>query len=395
MFEPVSAGQPMARAFLRVGGASLANHQLALLLALECQRVVVLARDLSPGLLAVQQAAEARKVQFHVASDARALARLVTANDELFVLSDGLLADREAARGLLGGGSVVLAQPVEAALAAGFERIDLNHATAGALRMPGRLAEQLAELPVDCDVSSALTRIALQAGVALREIPPELRSSKRWQLVRSEADARAVQDEWLRSAVSGDQAAAPGPTLARGLVLSLGHAMIQAGSGASPAFVASLVLLLVALGLGWFGFAVTGLVACALAVLARLTGALCERAETLAVTGGAHRLLAGALPLLTDASLVALLAWFPSGRVWETAFDRMFAPLVLVLAMHIAPRVLPGSAATWMADRFSLAVILAIAAALGLVTPLVQALALASLVAMIVLARPRGRLTHD
>ena len=92
----------------------MANHQLGLLLALECQRIVVLARYLSPGLLAVQQAAEARGAQFHVAADARGLSRLVTANDELVVLSDGLLADHDAARALLDRGPTVLAQPVEA-----------------------------------------------------------------------------------------------------------------------------------------------------------------------------------------------------------------------------------------------------------------------------------------
>jgi len=395
MNEPVVAGQPLARAFLRVGGAPVANHQLALLLALECQRIVALARDLSPGLLAVQQAAEARGVQFHVAADARALARLITANDELVVLSDGLLADHDAARALLDRGPTVLAQPVEAGLAAGFERIDLNTATAGALRMPGRLAEQLAELPADCDAPSALTRIALQGGVPLSEIAPDLRTGGRWRLVRNDADTRAVQDEWLRAAVSAGESATPNSTLARMLVLSLGQRLLQGGVGGLYCHVAAFILLLVALGLGWFGFAASGLLGCALAALLVRVGSHLDRAEAGGMAARSGRPAVAALPMAIDATIVALLAWHPLHRVWETAFDRAFAPLVLVLALHLATRVLSGPAAAWMADRFALTVVLALAAALGLAIPVAQALALAAIITVIVLAPPRVRLTHD
>lgn len=395
MNEPVAAGQPLARAFLRVGGAPVANHQLGLLLALECQRIVVLARDLSPGLLAVQQAAEARGAQFHVAADARGLSRLVTANDELVVLSDGLLADHDAARALLDRGPTVLAQPVEAGLAAGFERIDLNTATAGALRMPGRLATQLAELPADCDVPSALTRIALQGGVPLCEIAPELRSGGRWLLVRNDADARAVQDEWLRATVSGGEVATPIAALSRTLVLSLGQRLLQGGAGALYCMVASFVLLLLASGLGWFEFVASGLLAAALAALLARIGKHFYQAEAGGWAGRKAGPMKSVLPVAIDAAIVAVLAWNPSHRVWETAFDRAFAPLVLILALHLGARVLDGAAGAWMADRFTLALVLALAAALGLAIPLAQALALVAIIAVIVLAPPRVRLTHD
>ena len=70
------------------------------------------------------------------------LAGLVSAADELIALEDGLLVPSEQAVTLLERGHGVLAQPIEQGLEAGFERLDLNHASAGAIRIPGRLVEQ-------------------------------------------------------------------------------------------------------------------------------------------------------------------------------------------------------------------------------------------------------------
>ncbi len=100
MTEPAETGQPLPRAFLRVGGNTIARHQLTLALALDCQRVICIARDLSPDLIALQHAAEDAGVQFHVVPGARALLQLVTGVDELLVLNEGLLVEPRAARGL-------------------------------------------------------------------------------------------------------------------------------------------------------------------------------------------------------------------------------------------------------------------------------------------------------
>ena len=136
--DPAVAGQPLPRAFLRVAGASVIQHQLGLVLALDCQRVVCLARGLSPEVIALQHAAEAAGLQFAVVTAPRQLAGLVTAADELVVVSEGLFAAPAGAVPLLEGRSpVVLVQPVEGALAAGYERIDLNRASAGLMRIPG------------------------------------------------------------------------------------------------------------------------------------------------------------------------------------------------------------------------------------------------------------------
>jgi hypothetical protein len=51
MLESLGEAEAAPRAFLRIGPASLARHQLSLALAMECQKVVCLARDLAPELV--------------------------------------------------------------------------------------------------------------------------------------------------------------------------------------------------------------------------------------------------------------------------------------------------------------------------------------------------------
>ena len=190
--EPAGAGLPMPRAFLRVAGITLARHQLGIARALECQRVICIAHHFAGELIALQHEAERAGLQFHVVAGARGLPGLITANDEILVLTDGLLATSQDVAAQLGESHAILVQSVDAGLAAGFERIDLNYAAGGAIMIPGRLVERLHELPADCDVSSALIRIALQSGIPTREIPEAVREKGYWLLVREEAAAHAV-----------------------------------------------------------------------------------------------------------------------------------------------------------------------------------------------------------
>src|SRR3546814_15413590 len=74
--EPAGAGQALPRSFLRVAGASVAQHQLGLALALDCQRVICLARGTSPELIEVQHAAEDAGLQFYIATDTRQLSEI-------------------------------------------------------------------------------------------------------------------------------------------------------------------------------------------------------------------------------------------------------------------------------------------------------------------------------
>jgi hypothetical protein len=259
MMEPAAAGQATPRAYLRVGGANLARHQLGIALALECQRIICVAREITPELIALQHEAERAGVRLHVIPGARALAGLVTANDELIVFTEGLLAAPQDAIALLDAGHGVFVQPIESGLAAGFERIDLNHAAAGAIRIPGRLVERLTDLQPDCDVPSALPRIALQAGVAMQSVPAAAREGVRWRLVRDEVEAHAIEDAWIRLHMGEGGLPTPGILLSRLCVLAFGPSLLHAGSGARLVALGALVVMLLALGAGWFGYAAVAL----------------------------------------------------------------------------------------------------------------------------------------
>ena len=89
MMEPSAADSAIPRAFLHVGGLTLARQQLGLALALGCERIACVARGLTPEMLALQHAAEKAGAQFHVITGPRALSGLVTATDEVLALAEG------------------------------------------------------------------------------------------------------------------------------------------------------------------------------------------------------------------------------------------------------------------------------------------------------------------
>src|SRR5690606_4639782 len=143
--------------------------------------IICLSRGFETEFAALQHTAEAAGAQFHIVTGARQLAPLVNVADELVVIADCLMARPQRAVELLAGARCVVVQPIEDGLAAGFERIDLNHASAGLMLISGRLVERLSELPAECDAGSALTRISLQFGVPQCQLPPEAREGGAWK----------------------------------------------------------------------------------------------------------------------------------------------------------------------------------------------------------------------
>ena len=378
MLEAEKGNAAVPRASLRIGASTLGRHQLALALAMECERVVCLAREMSPELIRLQHDAEAAGARFHVVPGARALAGLITANDEVLVIADGLLALPQAALDLLQGSAVVLVQPVEQGIAAGFERIDINHASAGMLRIPGRLVDRLNELPADCDVASALTRIALQAGIAQRQLPAELRDGLRWKLVRDEDDAHATEAGWIAIHIDDDMPGTPGSVLARLGVRQFGPAMLHAGSGGNTLAVAASATLLIAMGIGWFGLTAIAVLLCGIAWSVRHAATMLFRAERESL----------ALPPLlqhreavfgwfADTALVLILAWSAAAYPWLSIWQRGFAPLMLVCIVRLVPRAIEGRWAGWIGDRLLLGAILAIAAGAAVLPQTVSLLAVA------------------
>lgn len=390
MLEPAASAPGEPRALLAVAGMSIARRQIALAQALECQRVLCIARGLAPGILALQHAAEAAGLRFQVISGAHQAVSMVTAMDEVLVIADGLLVDPADAMRLIGRGPGVVVQPVDAGLALGFERIDLNHAAAGLVRMPGRLVERLGELPADCDAASALTRIALQAGVPQVELPGDLREGAGWKLVRDEVEADALEARLIDRLLGPGRGLAPGFAVARQAVRSFGPALLEAGSRETALAAIGAVVLALGLVSGWLGWEAPALALIGLAWLARRVAAL---TGAVAREGG----ISGASPLpreklfgmVVDAGLILVVIWSgPAALPW---WERAFVPMALIGALRAMRRWLGDEWKPWLGDRLLACLVLAAAAGAGLLRPAIMVAVLGLLAAaMLVRRRPSG-----
>ncbi len=156
------------RAFLPLAGRSLLAWQFDLVLALGCERVICLCDAPGTEILDIQHEAETAGVQFHAIKGPLQLVGLITADQDLVMMLDGLVMEPDGAASLNQQGRMIATIPASSSLAqehAGdFERIDAGRAWAGLAIVPGRLAEKLADLPGDGETMSMLLRLALQAG---------------------------------------------------------------------------------------------------------------------------------------------------------------------------------------------------------------------------------------
>ena len=380
MMEPAGPEPSLPRAFLRVGGNSLARHQLGLVLALGCERIVCIARGLQPQLVELQHVAERHGARFHIISGPRGLIGLIAANDELIVLADGLLAAPDGAVVQIEAGQGVLVQPIELGQPAGFERIDLNHAAAGAMRLPGSLVERMAELPSDCDAVSALQRIALQAGLAQRLLPSGLRESGAWRLIRDESEAQLAEGEWFRQHTGITSASSASEIAARVAVRSIGPALMHSGSGGSAVGILALAAVLLALGAGWFQFSATALFLCVAADVLRRAARLLlgiERQSLNLARPGLPREAAFGWGL--DIALVLILSWSQPLALGEGMFAHAFPAIMLIVMLRLIPQLVRARWAHWLEDRGLLALVLGfvVVAAAGMPNGLIAAVTIA------------------
>jgi hypothetical protein len=318
---------------------------------------------------------------------------LVTAAEDVIVLREGLLADTAHARALIEQGVGVFVLPVEAGLAAGFERIDINNAAAGMQRIPGRLIEPIAQMSPDCDVPSTLTRIALQAGVALRDVPPEARAPTRWQMIVNEEQAHAIEHEWIAQRLEPAPLASPGRWLARFGVQTFGPSLLHAGNASLMMIAATLAGLLLATGAGWLGAPAVGFAICALAwvflrasnLLARLEVPLASASDA-----SAQPWHAVALDWTFDAVLVLLLHWTMPPIAGTSLWLALALPLTFVLLARVAGQLPLMSVSATVADRTVLALVLALLIAIGLVDWFVAAATIVLAAMILAATRRRG-----
>ena len=393
MMEPASAGHDLPKAYLRLGGATLAHHQLALALAAGCERIACLARAFDPDLAALQREAERAGARFHMISGGRALSGLVTASDELLVLGEGVIVSPADALELVAQSPTVLVLPAETAVPQGFERIDLNHAGAGLMLLPGRLVERLNDLPSDADPASALLRIALQAGITQRMVPQSVVGGGRWLLVNDEAQAHAAEDVWMDRQTAG-LGHSPGLGLAAWISGRFGAAMLHAGSGASAPGIGALVLVAMAAGSAWLEVPTLGLALLGVAWLAQRVGGIINgaQADSLGLPRG---VLSRSEPfgLLLDVVLVGVLLAVPPLVPGEPIWLHGFAPLVLIGLLRLLAQVMAERFSAWFEDRLVLAFGLAALGLGGLLPYAVPGLCIVLIAAGIFLSRRRGEIT--
>lgn len=365
MLEPLAVDGLMTRAGLRVNAESVVEQQFALALAAGAKRLLILADRRAVGLDELVSEASEKGLDVRVVADAPALCGEVTAADELVVLGDALLTDPALSLPLLKSGGVVTV-PVEEGLAAGFERIDAENAWGGILVIPGALAERLRQLPRDCDVASSLLRIALMAGVAVRPVDAQAIADKRWTIVRSEAEAQAIEAHRLRLSLAQARGRTPGRALAGFLVSRFGDRLFEADR--SPALVwwaallpAAATIALAAFGVfqgAFFAIALCWLIVRAAMIFdaadrqGRIASALPDRRPFLSLLG-IDALLLGVIGL-------ALLDWRGAGV--EAAFETWCIALTFVGLARIGGASFPiQQARGFFDDRFSQAILLQLA----------------------------------
>ena len=364
------AGQPP----LTLAGKTLARRQLDFALAAGCEGVIALGDGSSAEAIALRHAAEAGGARFQAIRDGHGLLGAVRAEDELLALAPGLLPEAAAALEVLGKGKVVLVLPAGSGTAAGFERIDLERAWAGALVVGGAHVERLSDLPADMEPASALVRIALQAHVKERRLPDDLIADGSWTILRDGAGTHAAEQGWLKRHLAAATPWMPTRWLADKALQPFATRLLAAPRSVEALVAGALLLLAGGVLAAWYGVAALGFALIPLgAVLAQGALALVRlRSAPFGLAKRGEGVLA-LLPWLIDAALLACSVLAIEGS-W---LHRLFPPLVLLGMLHL-PR--PATPAGWLAlpgDRGVLALLLAVAAGLGLAEPAIMLAALA------------------
>lgn len=376
------------RGMLPYGGVTLAEMQLSFATALGCEKILCFT-DLPAGQLAgLRKSADRANVQIHAIGSVRQLGLHLDAADELLVIADGLLPASDAAISMLEG-NAILALPADTGVAAGFERIDLHHAWAGVLIMPGSLVERLHELPEDVDPASALLRIALQAHVPQKFLSGNLIAQNEWGFVRSVGEARARERQSLHRASAMTGKGAPSTWLATAIAGRWGMALADKGIHPPRLVLIAALTALIALACAWFGLAAPGLMMMAVAYLtlelARILGQALPAIHS-------RPIRATAILALLDIAVAIVLAL---GAAREGgASTAGFAALTLIGLTNLPTPGWDGRWAQALHDRVLLALVCFAAALAGVLLIFLQAMSLGLITLGLYARFARTRLTQ-
>ena len=346
---------------IEVAGRSLPLRQLDFALAAGCELIIGLGNGAGEDALAVRHAAEKEGARFRAITNARAIPALLAPSDDLLVLQGNVLpASRDALAAFSGSGNI-LTLPGDVARPGGFERIDLNRSWAGAMLLPAGLADGLQSLDEDFDAPSTLLRLALQYGIAERPLALEMVDTGQWAVL-TQAKAADQTRGWLARHIPPVSGFAPARWLAQKIV-RLGAGKFGSKPGTLQTIIGLAALSgLAALGAAWFGLHPAAFAAVALAAVMGQAAILLSRLQS-APFGKT-----GKVTLVTLVPDIALFAcsFLAIEGAW---FERLFPPLMLLAVLRFLP--FHGDR-EWMRilrDRLLIAVILALAAGVGLQQP--------------------------
>lgn len=384
-------GQPRdaaSGAIVGIAGKSLARRQLDFALAAGAEQVVLLSDGDRPEAVELRHTAESTGAKVLTIADGHGMLGAVRAADHLLVLAPGVLPEAPVALEMLGKGSSLLVLPAAQGVAAGFERIDVERAWAGALVVQGGLVERLAELPPDIDPAPALLRIALQAKVAERRLPETLLADGSWAMMRN--GAVEAERAWMRRNLPEPQRNRPARSLALLTLRPIALRLLE--EGRSSAFLAGLAAALLAGGMASSaaGWAIAAFALVALGIFAgEVSAGVARLAHAPMAPARRPRLLTASLGIAIDLSLVACAVL----TIEQDWLHRLFPPLALLGLLHaLRPEAWLGPAAL-IGDRLLMAVTLALAAAFGLVESTVMALVLVIIVLEAVRNAGKTRIT--
>lgn len=381
------------RAALPLAGRSVLAWQAVLLQSLGVERVLCLVDAPTSEVLDLQHELEARGVQFHALRGFAALPALIRAEDDLIVIADGLVPDPELVHGLLGHNeaatlnrvvaTIPAAHPLAIAHPEDFERIDAARHWAGVLAMRGAPVQQLADFPADADAIGLLLRLGLQVGTPARDLAARELGLEAWLLATDAVAAAQHESALMARAAPPADPRAPTNALAAAAVRALVPRRL--GQGARVAGGVALTALLAGVVASAAGLAATGLLLAALgafaAEAARVFGRIAARLRREdtdprfgAALTAAVDLMAGGITWL---ALAPLPAWQPLAAL---------GPVVLGL-VRLLSRTGDTALAVVASDRAGILLILALAAALGVLPESLACLALGLVAALLLRQR--------
>jgi hypothetical protein len=209
-------------------------------------------------------------------------------------------------------------------------------------------------------------------------------------MIRSEAEAYALEDEWLRARFGEGACSSPGRAVARFGVLSFGSSLLHAGNASNVASIAVLVSIAIATGLGWFGLVWGGFVFVAVA-WSLVEGSRMLRAAERQALGQPSPAIprADALVWLVDAAFAGLILLDMPRFPGEPVLAWLCIPAILMMLLALLPRVTGGAVAVWVGDRALLGLVLAVASGFGQVLLVVRLISAALLAAGLLLPSRR------